>query len=422
MEHLADAKIALETFGRFPGRSLLVVITVAFGVATVAITDGAGRGAGERVESRLARLGKNILVVSAGKTKVVAGRKRQTQYVTSLTLGDVQAIRKRLSSLVVAVAPKHTKGITVRRGNVTHSPEVVATAEDYPRIRNTSVARGRFFTRAEERSRVRVAVLGQRVFEVLYPEGGQAVGSPIRINRIPFRVVGVMEPRGAALSGKDEDNEIYVPAKTALRRLFNVDHISGLLVKFRSKSLSKKTQRRLTTLLRRRHRLPPNKPDDFTIQTLRQVVQARQSIASRFGEILVVVMVVTSLISALGVFAVMTIGVTRRKPEIGLRRALGATKRRILRQFLYEALWLSLCGALVGLSLALMVDAALGISASPTVPPPIPLTLSPTVLISQTALSALLGLLSGLYPAWTAAHLNPVSALRGTRDIKAKKG
>lgn len=419
MRNITALKTVFEAFRRFPGRSSLILFTVGFGVSTVTLVEGVGRGAREKVQENLDLLGKNLLIISAGSTRVIAGRKRQTQNVTTLSLKDARAIEEEMSEMVLAATPQYSKAMTIKRGNLVHSAEVVGTDEQYTFIRNTAIQMGRFFTKVENRSRVRVAVLGQRVYENLYPNGGvdgadgsaeAALDTLIRINRIPFRVIGIMRPRGAALSGQDEDNQIFVPISTASRRLFNVNHLNSIVVKVREDSSLDAAMGRINILLRELHRLEAHHPDDFTIQTQQQVLEARMEIASRFKEIMIVVILVSFVLGSLGVFAVMTLGVNRRRAEIGLRRAVGATKEDILKQFLFESSLLSFFGALTGIFLAVLISSILTITLD------LPITLTPAVMIIEAALSLAVGMVSGLHPAWSAANLNPVSALRGTKD------
>ena len=419
MRNITALKTVFEAFRRFPGRSSLILLTVGFGVSTVTLVEGVGRGAREKVQENLDLLGKNLLIISAGSTRVIAGRKRQTQNVTTLSLRDGRAIEEGMSEIVSAVTPQYSKAMTIKRGNLVHSAEVVATDEHYTFVRNTGAQEGRFFTKVENRSRVRVAVLGQRVYETLYPDGGSdgsaetdgtVLDTLIRINRIPFRVIGIMRPRGAALSGQDEDNQIFVPVNTALRRLFNVDHLNSIVVKVREGSSLEAAMDRIKVLLRKLHRLEAHHPDDFTIQTQQQVLEARMEIASRFKEIMIVVILVSFVLGSLGVFAVMTLGVNRRRAEIGLRRAIGATKQDILKQFLFESTLLSFFGAVTGVFLAVLISSILTLALD------LPISLTPAVMIIEAALSLVVGMVSGLHPAWSAANLNPVSALTGTKD------
>lgn len=387
---------------------------MAFGTTTIVSIDGIGRGSRARVQENLDLLGRNIVIVTAGRTRVIAGRKRQTETVTTLTAGDAEAVAQRMRETISAVTPQNSKTLTIIRGPVSHAAEVIGVGSQYPAIRNTSTAQGRFFSKSENRTRVRIAVLGHRVYQTLFPEGGNASGAMIRINRIPFQVIGVMKPRGAALSGQDEDNQIFVPLNTALRRLFNVDHVESILFQVRDGESMDKAMSAIGAILRERHRLAAHHPDDFTIQTQQQVLEAQVEIASRFDEIMIVVIPITVLIAALGVFAVMTLGVNRRKPEIGLRRAIGATKIDILGQFLLEGLLLCFLGSLTGVFLSILVTSLLTLGLN------IPASPDPAVMGVATFVSIAVGLASGLHPAWTAAQLNPVSALRGTKDARRR--
>lgn len=396
---------AWRGLGFSPGRSALTVATMAVGVATVTVAAAASRGAHERVKARLDRLGRNLLVVAAGKTSVVAGRRRQSQYVTTLEPRDAEALRD-AHPAVSGVAPIQSKKLTIKRKNVVTSADVVGTGSSYPKVRSARVARGRFFSPAERRGRVRVAVLGRTVSDELYEPGERVEGSWVRINRVPFRVIGLMSERGSSLSGKDEDNQVFVPVTTALRRLFNITHLSTILVQVADGDRMEEVKRGIRTALRRNHRLRGSRPDDFTIQSQSELLEARAEISRRFDTVMVAVVAATLVVAGVGVFAVMTVGVGRRRAEIGLRRAVGATRRHIMRQFLLEALFLSALGGVFGVSLALLgssaVHAGLGW----------PVSLDGWTLGGGVALSLVVGLGAGIQPARKASMLHPVEALR----------
>jgi putative ABC transport system permease protein len=399
---------ALRGIALSPGRNALTVLTMAFGVATLTVAAGASRAARRQVEANLARLGKNILVVSAGTTAVVAGRRRQTKYVTTLTPADADAIRSQLSGKVNAVSPIQSKKLSIRRSNEVTAAVVVGTNSHYPEVRAAEIARGRFFRISEQRGRVRVAVLGRTVVDELYEDDEPVLGTLVRINRVPFRVIGLMAARGASLSGQDEDNQIFVPLPTALRRLFNQDHVATILVKFSARRHVEPAIESIRRLLRQRHHLRSGRPDDFTVQTQRQLVEARAAVARRFDAVITSVLVATLLVAVIGVYAVMTIGVRRRRVEIGIRRAVGATKKNILKQFILEAFYLSLLGGIGGMFLALAATVMLTRFLTWHV------QLDPVVLSGGFLISVTVGLAAGIHPAWQAASIHPIEALRST--------
>lgn len=386
-------------------RTLLTVATLAVGVATLIVMAAVGRGARDALVSEIARMGTNLILVNAGKKEIVAGRQRQMRIVTTLVKKDAQAILDKIPG-VRQVAPLKSGKVKVKYGIQANQAGLVGTWAAYQSIRNASLTSGRFFEALENRGALRVAVLGPTVVENLYPRGLDPVGTTLRIGRVPFEVIGVLEKRGMTGAGTDEDNIVVVPLKTALRRVFNHLHVNTILVQAEREGEMAPIAGQTARLLRQRHRLYGARPDDFTIETQTELLEARKEVSDRFQLVVVGASLLTLLVGGIGILAVMMIGIRRRQAEIGLRRALGATRKDILMQFLLEAGYTTLLGAVVGTLLAVVAGQVIVRFTG------IPLSHSPWAILAAELLALFMGLGAAIYPAWRASRTEPAAALR----------
>jgi len=387
-----------------PARTLLTIGAISAGVATIIIMAAVGRGARDAVAAEIARMGTNLIMVTAGKMGVVAGRKRQLKEMTTLTRQDAEAIERSFPN-ALRVVPLKSGKVTLTHMGFSPKAALVGTTSHYPAIRNTGLSSGYFFETADELGALKVAVLGLTALRNLYPPGMDPIGTTIRVNRIPFKVIGVMEERGASISGDDEDNQIFIPLKTALRRVFNAFHINTILVQAKREDQMEGLTKGISGLLRRRHRLRGRRPNDFTIESQTELLRTREKVSARFSFMIAGASVITLFVGGLGIFAMMTIGVRRRRIEIGLRRALGATRGDILRQFLLEAVYMALCGAIAGTLIAFLVGLFIARYTG------WPLSHSLWAIGIAEALALFMGVGAGVYPSWRASRIEPAEAL-----------
>ncbi|MBC8876326.1 MAG: ABC transporter permease, partial [Planctomycetes bacterium] len=329
-------------------RTVLSVSGVVIGVAAVVLTVSAGRGAERDIIERVRQMGVNLIVVNAGQTRLIAGRQRQMATVTTLVPEDAKAIALNCPSVVRAAAAAEKK-LGVRWESETISTTVLGVDADAMAIRNVRIAKGRTFDEQEARGRQRVAVLGPTAMHNLFGDANP-LGLRIRINRIPFEVIGVAEPKGVDVGGVDQDDLIYVPLPTAMRRLLNVTHVNKIFVQAESSDLLVQAEDKIRQVLRRQHRLD-GKPDDFTIQNQATLLETERAAAESMTLLIGGVAAVSLLVGGVGIFAVMLMSVRERTHEIGLRRAVGATQTDIRAQFLVESALLSGAGGLIGLAI-----------------------------------------------------------------------
>lgn len=384
-------------------RSVMAGLGVTVGVAVLVAMVSVGQGAEQSVLDNIRSMGTDLVVVTAGKVTVVAGRPRQTGNVTTLTVEDAEALGEGLANVRLA-APVQSQKLPVKWRELSTQTSIVGTTPAYLVTKNAAVHSGRGFEEEELRGALRVAVLGPTVVANLFGDA-PALGESIRINKIPFEVVGILEPRGVDSLGQDQDDLVLVPVSTALRRLFNLDHVNNIYVQAAAGQTVRATEE-VQEVLRRRHRIRPGKQDDFSLQDQSQVLAAELETARSFTGLIAVLSAVALLIGGMGVLAVMLIAVRERIREIGLRRAVGATSRDILIQFVLEALIISLAGGLVGL----VVGA--GAAATAAWLGAWPLVISLESVLLALGVSSAVGVLFGAYPARRAAQLDPTVALR----------
>jgi putative ABC transport system permease protein len=404
MKLLKGTKIALKTLGAHKMRTALAVIGIVIGVSAVVLMVAIGRGAQEAVLKKIQGLGTNLVIVTAGKVRIIAGRPRQTGNTTSLTVRDAEALAAE-SSAIAGAAPFQGKKYLVKYGEASTNTIVSGTTSDFPDIRNFRPTAGRFFTEDEVKAVMRVAVLGRTVVHNLF-EDRAAIGETIRINNVPFEIIGVLEEKGINAIGQDDDDQILIPITTVMRRLMNIVYVNNIYVAARDVSLMDKAVADIASVLRERHHVKQGKEDDFSIQNQMDILRAEQETSETFTMLLGGIAAISLLVGGVGILAIMLISIKERTKEIGLRRALGARKKDILLQFLMEALVLSLAGGIIGAALGVLGSLIVGWTSE------LPTSVSiPSVFIAFF-FSAAIGLFFGIYPARKAAELDPIYALR----------
>ncbi len=385
------------------GRSLLAATGVIIGVCALVVMIAVGEGGKRRVLREFESMGKNLLVVSAGNVSIRGGRVIQHETATTLTRDDARAIGDKVAG-VLRVAPVYDAFAIVKKEKGVVRTRITGTTPVYPWVRNFHPALGRFFTEEEVKGRMRVAVLGYTVAQSLFG-AANPVGQGIRIRRIPFKVVGVMEAKGVDASGEDQDDQILIPITTATIRAFHVTYINTILVQASSEKIIMGVASGIRHLLHSRHMLG-RRADDFSVNSMEEIMKEKAKAASIFAVLVAAVAAVSLLVGAIGVLAVMLLSVRERVQEIGVRRAVGASRGGILFQFLVESLVLTSVGGGLGLALGVFLSVVVSLVVGWD------LVLPLKGALVGMLVSIFTGVVAGLYPAYKASLIHPIQALR----------
>jgi putative ABC transport system permease protein len=384
-------------------RAALAMASVAVGVAAVLLTSTLGQGVRDGILRDVAAMGTNLLVVRPAVVEPRVGRPEIRGRETSLRPEDGVAIEA--LETVRAVAPGSERTMRIKAGRGSMEALVLGTGASFRALRGLRLRAGRFFDPYEEKNAQRVAVLGDRVARTLFPLG-HPVGATLRIDGTPFEVVGVLEARGVLLDGADEDGNVFVPYRTALRRLLNTTWLSSVFVGVAQAEGLGPAEEAVRRLLRDRHRLGPAQADDFEIQSQAKLVAGRQALADSLTLLAGGLAGVSSLVGGTGVLALMLLSVKERTGEIGLRLAVGARSTDVFLQFLAETSMLVLGGWLLGVLAAALLTGAVALATD------WPLGVPRFGLAMSLVASLVTGFVFGTWPARRAARLAPVLALR----------
>jgi putative ABC transport system permease protein len=385
-------------------RTLLSLLGIVVGIATVSVMAAVGKGSEQKVMDGIRSMGTNLISISAGKVTLIAGRERQGAVVTTLLPEDADAIESGAGDWISLVAPAQARKMPVKFEEVALKTNIVGTKPEFLSIRNLRLETGEMFDDQDNRATRRVAVVGQTMVRDLFG-GTNPLGQTIRVGKVPFEVIGVLAPAGVDMNGADQDDQILIPLRTALRRVFNVIYLNNIYVQVRSEKQMDQCAARLREILRERHRLRAGKADDFTIQNQAELLKAQQETQRTFTSLTVGVASLSLVVGGVGILAVMLMSVRERVKEIGLRRALGARRGDILFQFLVEAVMLSLSGGIAGVLVGVVATIAVAHFAGWQA------ILVPQTFLLAVAASAGIGLLFGTIPARKASLASPIQSL-----------
>ena len=408
MSLIALLRLALRALAVNKLRSALTMLGIIIGVAAVIVMIAVGAGAQARVEQQIRSLGANLLLILSG-ARTQGGVRLGVGSNYTLSEEDALAINREIAEALAA--PALRGGAQVVWGNSNWATQIYGTTPDYLEVRQWPLAQGRVFEPAEMAGAGKVCVVGQTVVRQLFASA-DPVGQVIRIKRVPFTVVGVLETKGQSLMGSDQDDVILVPIATARSRvlgsasLAKQSAVSTIWVKVADGYDTKVVEEQVRALLRQRHRLQPGAEDDFSLRNLAEFMAAQEAASRVFALLLAAVASVSLVVGGIGIMNIMLVSVTERTREIGLRMALGARTRDILGQFLVEAVTLSLIGGLVGVLIGVGGALATARIADWQV------VLPGGAVALAVAFAFAIGVFFGFYPARKAARLNPVEALR----------
>jgi putative ABC transport system permease protein len=405
MRFLAEVFQAVRSVLRFRRRSVLMMLGVTIGIATLTVLNSIGentrRETMKRVKNMLGTFD-TVLIRPGGKTR---GMVSLANVEPALKFGDAAAIASDLPEIKQVAQLQNAFDIDVNYRDRQSNPAVFGVSANWLDLRGDEVESGSFFSQQDEQALARVAILGSEARNALFPNEDWN-GKSIRIAGVPFEVKGVLASRGAGPAGGNLDSLVLIPVTTASRRLFNRDFLTMIIAQLKNPDQDAQAVNSITTLLRQRHRLAPSALDDFNVTNPRTVLAQMNAVASTLTRILQGVALLAMLIGGVVIMSLMTTGVVERKREIGLRRSVGAGRSDILFQFLTEAVLISIGGGLLGIA------AGLGAANVVAAYQKLPFLFETRALIMSFSLAVGVGLIFGLYPAWRASVVDPVAALR----------
>jgi putative ABC transport system permease protein len=408
MNVLASARIAVGALRVNALRSALTMLGIIIGVGAVITMVAVGAGAQARVAEQIQSLGSNLIIVLSG-TVTSGGVRLGHGTQLTITEDDAWAMAREVPG-VLAAAPSMRGTGQVVYGNLNWSTIVQGVTPEFFEAREWGVFAGKLFTQEDVDGATKVALLGQTVAANLFGDS-DPVGQVIRIRKVPFTIIGVLDRKGQSTWGQDQDDIIMIPVSTAKKKVLGVSQanarsVGAISVKIREGEDMKEAEQQIRVLLRQRHRLQPYQDDDFWLRNLSEVLQTQEESSRVLTMLLAAIASVSLLVGGIGIMNIMLVSVTERTREIGLRMAVGARGRDILTQFLVEAVTLSLIGGLIGIAFGLAGSYGIAYFAEWRT------LIQPEAILLAFGFSGAVGIFFGFYPARKASRLDPIEALR----------
>ncbi len=397
-------KAAFRSLAKNKMRTFLTMLGIIIGVASVIAMLAIGEGSKESIRKQISSLGTNVLMIfpsasQSGGVRMEAGTSQR------LTLEDANAIPEQCPSVLYLTPLVRTSGQLIA-GSQNWRTSVYGVYPDYFSIRNLKVDQGYAFTMADDRSSAKVCVVGQTVVTNLFGEEADAVGKSIRVNKIPFKIVGVIEKKGQNAFGQDQDDVVIAPFSTVQKRMMTVTYVNQILASAITEDKIDEANQEITQVLKQRHRLGPSEDADFTIRTQTEISDMATSTSKIMTILLATIASISLLVGGIGIMNIMLVSVTERTREIGIRMGVGARGRDVLLQFLIEAMLISFIGGLIGLGIGFLVSSIIANILS------WPVQVTVQSILLSFLFSTAIGIFFGWYPARKAANLNPIDALR----------
>jgi len=403
MELTATLRMALRALGRNKMRTALTMLGVIIGVAAVICTVAIGEGATQRIQTAIENMGANMVWIEAGGVNL-NGVRTGNGATKTLTLEDVKAIQDQIP-LVSHVTPNVDGRAQVVFGNQNWNTSMRGISPDYLFVRKLTVERGAFFGQEEVDRADNVCDLGLTVANILFLND-DPIGQTVRVNNQPCKVIGILEPKGQSATGQDQDDMILMPYSTVQKKIKGINWLNDIWASAATPGVIPEAEREITDLLRERHHLRTGQPDDFNIRHPVEIANAMADSARMMEILLASIASIALFVGGIGIMNIMLVSVTERTREIGVRMAVGATEKAVQMQFLSEAIVMSLMGGAIGLVLGMF--GSVFIARILQWPTSVPLS----AILIAFVFSACVGIFFGYYPAWKAASLDPIEALR----------
>lgn len=400
MKPLTIALIALKSHKT---RTFLASLGIMIGIAAVIVMVAIGKGSHQQIMDVIAKMGANLVTINAGEMKRRGGRLRLTGNVSTLNLRDVEYLSQEVSGLALA-APFEIKQMKVKYLQSLAETNVAGSTPEFLMARNYEIEFGEMFTERDQKMGMRVAVVGQTAIKNMFGED-DPLGKTVRINAVPFKIVGVFAGKGLDSDGVDQDDILLIPITSMLRRILNQTHISTIYAKADSRQNIDRVADQIKLILRDRHKISDEAEDDFTIISQLELESMKAETSELFTRLIVGVAAISLVVGGIGILAVMLISVKERTREIGVRRAVGATQGDIVKQFLIESVLIGLFGGCVGVAMGV------GITLGAVAWGEENLLLDLNSIYIATGVCMLIGIIFGLFPALKASRLDPMVAL-----------
>lgn len=397
-------KIAYRSLSRNKLRSFLTMLGIIIGVASVIAMLAIGQGSKQNIQDSVESLGSNTIMLIPGASSQ-GGVRMEAGSANSLKREDAAAIAARCD-LVQYVSPIVYRGVQAVSGSQNWHTVIYGVLNDYFMIRTLAVTDGLAFTASDERAAAKVCVIGQTVADKLFGENFNPVGQTIRLNNIPFKIIGILEKKGQNSFGQDQDDIIIAPFSTVQKRMLSTTNVNSIFASAVSQEAINDAADEISSLIRERHRLLPLDEDDFTVRTQQDIADIFGTISKVMTILLASIASISLLVGGIGIMNIMLVSVTERTREIGIRLAVGAKSRDVLVQFMIESVFISFIGGFIGMCFGILVSVLVAKFGG------WPITISLSSVILAFGFSSMVGLFFGWYPARKASNLNPIEALR----------
>lgn len=398
-------KIALRAIAANKLRSFLTMLGIIIGVASVIAMLAIGQGSKKSIQANIAEMGSNMIMIRPGQDKGPGGAQQDASDMQTLKLKDYETLKEQ-SKYLAAISPNVNASGQFINGNNNTPSTMYGISPDYLQIRQQKVKDGEMFTDEDVKMSAKVCVIGKTVADNLFTNGEDPIGKVIRYNKIPFRIVGVLESKGYNSFGMDQDDVVFAPYTTVMKRILSVTYLQGINASAITEDMTDLAIEDVTNILRENHKLKGADEDNFTIRSQQEMAEMMNSTSDTMTVLLLVVACISLVVGGIGIMNIMYVSVTERTKEIGLRMSVGARGIDILNQFLIESVLLSITGGLIGVLCG--IGAAVGINVFAHWP----IQIQPwSVLLSFVVCSAT-GIFFGWYPAKKAASLDPIEAIR----------
>lgn len=398
-------KIALRAIAANKLRSFLTMLGIIIGVASVIAMLAIGQGSKKSIQANIAEMGSNMIMIRPGQDKGPGGAQQDASDMQTLKLKDYETLKEQ-SKYLAAISPNVNASGQFINGNNNTPSTMYGISPDYLQIRQQKVKDGDMFTDENVKTSAKVCVIGKTVADNLFTNGEDPIGKVIRYNKIPFRIVGVLESKGYNSFGMDQDDVVFAPYTTVMKRILSVTYLQGINASAITEDMTDLAIEDVTNILRENHKLKGADEDNFTIRSQQEMAEMMNSTSDTMTVLLLVVACISLVVGGIGIMNIMYVSVTERTKEIGLRMSVGARGIDILNQFLIESVLLSITGGLIGVLCG--IGAAVGINVFAHWP----IQIQPwSVLLSFVVCSAT-GIFFGWYPAKKAASLDPIEAIR----------